>query len=287
MNTHALKALVMALSFIGCNNNESAQSPDLGFENRDVRRIVSLSPSITRAIIDLEAEDLLVGVTTFHPPLKKKITQVGTLVTPSLETIVRLRPDIILLSEEDGAVQQTARLAYIGLPVFRFSRNRDYDSIAANYILLGKMLRRGKLASVRLAGYQETRARLNKFRTTITVAFLVSSRPLMVATNASFIGNIIRDAGAGNAFGSLRQPYALISAEVLARVNPDIIIATRGITIAHLLRESDAYRRISAVRSGKLYAMEDDAITYYTPGDYVCAASEIADIIARGATDHQ
>jgi ABC-type hemin transport system substrate-binding protein len=35
-------------------------------------RVVSLSPSITRQIIDLGGENILVGVTSYHPPLKKK-----------------------------------------------------------------------------------------------------------------------------------------------------------------------------------------------------------------------
>lgn len=34
----------------------------------DLRRVVSLSPSVTRQMVDLGAEDLLAGVTSYHPP---------------------------------------------------------------------------------------------------------------------------------------------------------------------------------------------------------------------------
>jgi iron complex transport system substrate-binding protein len=68
-------------------------------------RLVSLIPSMTSSLFDLELDSRLVGVTDFCPqPLEGKasIPTVGGTREPSLEKIVDLNPDLILANREEN-----------------------------------------------------------------------------------------------------------------------------------------------------------------------------------------
>jgi hypothetical protein len=64
------------------------------------RRIVSLVPSVTEILFAIGAQAVLVGVTDFcdYPPEARKKPSVGGMVAPSLETIVALKPDLVVVT---------------------------------------------------------------------------------------------------------------------------------------------------------------------------------------------
>ena len=66
--------------------------------DREPRRIVSLVPSVTELMYAIGAEDLLVGVTDFcdYPPAARQKPKVGGMLAPSLETLVALKPDLVI-----------------------------------------------------------------------------------------------------------------------------------------------------------------------------------------------
>ena len=125
-------------------------------------RIISLSPSLSRQIADLGRKELLVGVTSFDDYRDDGIELVGTLVQPNLEAIIRLRPDIVFLSGEDGPVQNIDRLENAGVRIHRFGRNRNFRDICDNYLLLAVMLDREREARNNIARYSELLGRVKK-----------------------------------------------------------------------------------------------------------------------------
>src|SRR5215210_5788255 len=66
----------------------------------NVRRVVSTAPSVTENIFAVGAGDRLVGVTTFcnYPEEANAIAKIGDTMTPNMETIVALKPDIVFVS---------------------------------------------------------------------------------------------------------------------------------------------------------------------------------------------
>src|SRR6185295_6911539 len=64
------------------------------------QRIVSMNPSLTRILVALGAGDALVGVDDFSAkaePSVAKLPRVGGLYSPSLESVVALRPDLVVI----------------------------------------------------------------------------------------------------------------------------------------------------------------------------------------------
>jgi ABC-type hemin transport system substrate-binding protein len=64
------------------------------------RRIVSMNPSLTRILVAIGAADALVGVDAFSAraePAVASLPRVGGLYSPSLESVVELQPDLVVI----------------------------------------------------------------------------------------------------------------------------------------------------------------------------------------------
>src|SRR6266436_1958279 len=87
-----------------------------------VRRVVTLAPSLSEIVLALGAGDRLVGVTRFDDdPRAANLPRVGGYNDPEPETVLGLHPDLVLAQtapENRGPVETLARL---GIPVEAFS----------------------------------------------------------------------------------------------------------------------------------------------------------------------
>lgn len=260
----------------------SDKDPPMVIEmNQYLERIISLSPSITRQIIDLDSEDRLVGVTSYHPPLKRKVDIVGTLIQPNIEKIVILRPDIILFSEEDNPTQNIERLGLTGFRTFLFSRNSSIEDLFNNYLKLAEILNKEEIARVKIKYY---RAKLESYRVLskrYRTAFVISHDPLIIASNTSFIGRIIEDAGGKNIFRDLKIPYPKISAEFLIRLDPDIIVSMMSGAEVYFRTVFRDFENSKIKRYNNIYYIKPDKISFYNPKDYVDSVKIVSDIFRK------
>ena len=122
----------ITLSVIAGND----RSPAAAAPASSPSRIVSLSPSVTRMLIDMGAGNRVAGVTSYCPLPNPHAKNVGTIVQPSMEAIVALRPDMVVFSREDSATQHADRLVAMGMPVFVLQRGKTFDAIQRAYSAL-------------------------------------------------------------------------------------------------------------------------------------------------------
>src|SRR5262245_4150018 len=82
-------------------------------------RIVSLAPSVTETLFALGAGGHLVGVTSFcdYPDAAKHLPQVGTFMNPSIESLLALKPDLVVAVPERADQESVNRLPGLGLKV--------------------------------------------------------------------------------------------------------------------------------------------------------------------------
>ena len=80
------------------------------------RSIVSMAPSITETLFALGLGDRVVGVSKFsnYPPEANAIPAVGGHLDPNLEAILALKPDLVVLLEEQR--ESLAALEKLNLP---------------------------------------------------------------------------------------------------------------------------------------------------------------------------
>jgi iron complex transport system substrate-binding protein len=84
----------------------------------NVRRMVSLAPSMTETLYALGAQDRLVGVTDYcdYPPEARTKPHVGGARNPSLEAIVAQKPDLVFATTAINRLETVQALARLGFP---------------------------------------------------------------------------------------------------------------------------------------------------------------------------
>ncbi len=235
-------------------------------------RIVSLAPSLTETMYMLEADTLLVGVTSFcdYPSEAKRKQNVGDLLSPDIEKILALRPDLVLISVKGNTRQTFDMLINVGLTVFVSSPenfNGIFKSINDISILTGTKRRasvfldsaRG-LVDLALASQKEERP---------SMLMLISAEPLIAAGRESFIHELMVTAGAVNAGAGGKGSYPVFDREEILRLNPDVLLLPDDLdySIARLLELFPEWEQLQAVRGGDVIRVESDI--FFRPGPRV------------------
>ena len=246
--------LFLVLILISCTRQKQIDDKD--------NKFVSLSPSITRQIIDLSGEDRLSGITSFCPAIKN-VDIVGTLVNPSIEKILLLNPKMVLMSLEDGAVQKVEALKKSGVEIHYFSKNESFEDIHKNYIELAKIIKAEDIAQDKLKQYKHD-FELLKSAGNESAVFIVSASPLIAASGKSYIGDILKNSGYKNEFENLNVPYPVISMESLLSKKPKYIFVMDEQAFEYLKK----HPALSKLPS-KMYYVGTENSPYYTLFDYI------------------
>src|SRR2546427_5751880 len=94
-------------------------------------RIVSLVPSVTEVLFAIGAQDLLAGVTDFcdYPPAARGKPSVGGMVAPSLETIVTLKPDLVVATTSGNREETFVQIERLKIPIYLVNPERAADML--------------------------------------------------------------------------------------------------------------------------------------------------------------
>jgi iron complex transport system substrate-binding protein len=190
------------------------------------QRIVSLLPSLTETVCALGACERLVAVDTHSnwPPAVRALPHVGGMDDTQLESILALRPDLVLAATSTRAV---ARLESLGLKVLTleprtledFRRvvgqlDRALGTSAGPTLLQGVDAELAAVATALTSAQRGTR-----------VYFEVSSAPY-AASEASFIGQLLARVGAANVVPGALGPFPKLNPEFIVRADPQVVMVS-------------------------------------------------------------
>jgi ABC-type Fe3+-hydroxamate transport system substrate-binding protein len=85
------------------------------------RRVVSLVPSVTESLFDLNLGDRLVAITDYcvHPADKvARLPRIGGTKNPDVARIIDLRPDMVIANQEENRREDVEALQAAGIPVW-------------------------------------------------------------------------------------------------------------------------------------------------------------------------
>jgi len=188
------------------------------------QRIVSLLPSLTETVCALGACDRLVGVDRYSnfPESMRRLPQLGGGLDPNIESIVALKPDLVLLA---GSTRGGDRLRALGLTVLTLEPNTHTDvrrALEQVALALGvadaQRVWRGIEADLQAAA-GSLPARLAATR----VYFEVNRAPY-AASESSFIGETLARLGLRNVVPGSLGPFPLLNPEYVVRADPDVIM---------------------------------------------------------------
>ncbi|MFP6641463.1 MAG: helical backbone metal receptor [Myxococcota bacterium] len=192
-------------------------------------RIVSLNPSLTSILVVLGAADRLVGVDDYSAQEIEEVSalpRVGGLFNPSLEAVVGLKPDLVVLVPSAEQRDFQARLAALGIRVETFENVR-FDQVLENIERLGVLADRRDAAARRIhdiSRVRETARVLTGGRDPQKVLMVLQRDPLYVVGHGNFMAEMVTGLGARNGAASFSEPYPRVAREWLVESAPDILI---------------------------------------------------------------
>jgi len=229
------------------------------------RRIVSLAPNLTELISSLGLEKNLVGVTSYcdRPASVKGKPTVGGPANPSLEAVLRLKPDLVVVDEEGVGVNLSQKLEKLGIKTFVFRGSR-LDRLVPAIRRLGVELGVPQAAE-RLAGRIEAGLHTDtQHNRQIRTLFVIWPDPLVAAGPGSLLDDVLQRIGFDNVAKDARSGYPRLSLEAVIARNPYLIVVGQGETLGlPLQRMLKHLSSLEAVRQGRV-CMVSDAL--YRPG---------------------
>lgn len=240
------------------------------------QRIVSLLPSLTESVCALGQCQRLVGVDRYsnHPESIARLPRLGGGLDPSIEAVLALRPDVVLISLSSRAAE---RLEALGLKVVALEPKTHAD-VRRVLQTLGVLLDVPASEPERLwreiqSGVDAAARSLPPGARGLRVYFEVSRGPYG-AGEASFIGETLARLGVGNVIPAALGPFPRLNPEFIVRADPGLImIGNRS------MQTREAYpgwEQMRAVRAQRVcvYGVEDSDVLV-RPGPRMAEAAQI------------
>lgn len=223
------------------------------------QRIVSLAPSVTEILFALGAGDRVAGVTSYcdYPPEARQKTPVGDTLKPSVERIVAVKADLVIISTASQVEASFRRLEELGIPVY-VTNPRSVNGVVESIDKIGDVVDtrdrahqltdelRNRIAAVQGRVAEAARP---------SVLAVLGMEPLITTGAGSFINDLINLAGGRSISADEKADYPQYSMETVIAKQPEIILLQAGGNeLTGRLRET------RAARSNRVYHIDDDLL---------------------------
>lgn len=250
------------------------------------QRIVSLVPAVTEMIFAIGDGNRLVGVSSYDrfPREVRRITKVGGLLDPSVEAILALKPDLVIVYSTQAELRQ--RLDRVGIS-YHVYHDRTLADITATMRAIGARIGSSARAET-LAG--EIERAIATIRTSVVTlrrprTLLVfghdpaSLRNVNATGGYGFLHDMLDAAGGANVFGDIRRESVQTSTETILARQPDVIIDLRygeSVSRADLPREIQVWNGL-----GSIPAVQNHQVFLLVGDEFVVPGPRVVDAVRR------
>lgn len=228
------------------------------------QRIVSLAPSITETLFALGAGEQVRGVTGYcnYPPEARNKESIGGLIAPSIEAILSLTPDLIIVTPEGNAQESFRQVHATGIPVF-VTNPRNIEGVRKSIRDIGFLTGRSEGAAALVRSMKQREDSLRSLPPTkIPLLLVISLQPLMVAGSGTFLSEMIELAGGDNLAAGTGMTYPTFSREQVVASDPDVILMPSGLPgMDDVLSFYPEWKDLEAFQSGHVYEVDPDVIS--------------------------
>ena len=229
-------------------------------------RLVSLAPSITEVLYAIGSSEQIVGVTEYcdYPPEARLKPKVGY-IHPNLESIVALRPDLILAPREFLRAEILGKLEQLKLATFILEA-KTIEDVLSHIQTIGRMLGHSASADALVA---EMRQRITEIKARTAalprprLLYVLNSEPLITVGPDSFIGQLIELAGGTNVAARAKTPYPRLNMEEVLKADPELLIFPVGAAEGIPDSEQRVWKRwatLTAVKQGRFHHISSDLL---------------------------
>ena len=266
-NSFYLALLIISMFIISCakKNDENAKKG----ENKKYNRIVVLDPATVEMIYMLGAEDKIVGVANLERskvwPEEKvaKLESVGTFMKPSLEKIIALKPDLVIMSALTGEELNNG-LKSNNIETKRVQAN-SIEEIFTNFLEVAKMLGKENEANKIIA---EKKVKLEEIKKIATGnkkgLFVMSASPLMVFGNDNLPNDIMKLLNIKNIAENQKGRNPIVTPEFIIKENPDMIITLLP-NPSQIVATNPQLKNVNAIKNSKFIVVNSSQILRGSP----------------------
>jgi ABC-type Fe3+-hydroxamate transport system substrate-binding protein len=187
----------------------------------EVKRVVSLVPSLTETLVDMGIEDRILGITKFcvHPEgIKKKVKSIGGTKHPKIAEIIAIEPDLIIANKEENRLEDIQILrqhaqVYVS-DIRNFSDTINFiNDINTIFVTREAAILANQIRNIQKPGFDQI----------ISVCYLIWKAPYMTVGHDTFIHYMLGRYGLKNIFGH-RTRYPETSIEEIRAKQPQVIM---------------------------------------------------------------
>ena len=179
------------------------------------QRVVSLVPSVTESLFDLNLGDRLIGITDYcvHPAEGVAgLPRVGGTKNPDVGRIIELAPDLVIVNQEENRPEDVLALREAGVPVWVTFPKTVREALNLLWNIMQVFDEPGMVPRVRLieqtVDWVEGISRANEDHLTRVFAPIWLD-PLMTFNADTYIHDLLRVCGGLNVFADRKRAYPL------------------------------------------------------------------------------
>lgn len=232
------------------------------------QRVVSLAPSNTEILYAVGAGSQVVGRDNFsnYPPEALELPGLGDFMGFSIEQIVALNPDLVLLAEIHPP-ELVKSLEDTGLTVYYLKNPLTMEEMYSMLITVGELTGHKTQAqelvtqlSLRVAAVQQKLANIEELKTVFYEIDGTDPSKPWTTGSGTFIDTLLEMAKAENVGRAMDSQYGQMSIEALLAADPDFILlgdANFGVTPEQVAARP-GWGELTAVKEGRVLPFNDD-----------------------------
>jgi iron complex transport system substrate-binding protein len=231
-----------------------------------IERIVSLAPNLTEIVYAVGAGDLLVGNTEYcdYPAAARSVAKIGDTMHPSVERIIALKPQVVLVSTASQLEAFTKQLDQQGIAVY-ITNPGSLDEVFHSITVLGDMFGHHDGA---VSVVQDLRRRTVAVEVAmrsvkpVKVFYQVSGEPLYTIGREAYLTDLVRRAGGVSVTADVPGAFPRFSDEAALAARPEAVILPSGGSMGTAnSKVAAALKDSPAVQNNRVYKINDDHLS--------------------------
>ena len=250
-------------------------------QGKTYERIISLAPSLTMNLYYLEAQESLIGCTSYCEiarPDNKQI--VASAVKANIEMIVRLNPDLVIVTSITN-IETIEMLKKFGIHIEVFQTPKSFKEICDQFLRLGSLLGKSTLANVIVSETKDRIAQLQKEQTWTggqKMFIQIGANPLFTVIPNTFMDDYILLTNGTNIAADLNR--GTITRESVVARNPDVIfIVTMGILGEEEKMIWEGFESLSASKHNRIFIIDSNLACTPTPLSFVKTLEIVSNLL--------
>jgi iron complex transport system substrate-binding protein len=255
--------ILLALACWSCASDKRSKVDRRQSGTSIPEKIITMAPSATELLVALGQTSKIIGRDQFSvtPKELQKVPVLGDFLTPNVEAIASLKPDLVVLDKSQSrakAALQSLGVSTLSLPMHQLA------DVRTGLIEVGEAVGKADQARALVA---EIDARVQEYAAKgharvehPTVLAIIDRDPdqlrnLIAAGPNTYLDELLTLVGARNMLSGSSVRYAQISAEQILRSSPDIIIdlsKSKGGLAAY-----ESIPEAAAVKNRRVHILQD------------------------------